>query len=530
METIIKEDDDATNKLQCQEYFDDIISSLQEDEKENKNPVDEYIQKLKLPAETQPLLADKKLLSDVFRDIDLFVSRYLDRIIRYIIRDTKKIRQQKKRIMEKIVEVLNYFYNRVDGLSAHSRKSVVVTTIYSVLYSVTVTNNFCVEFIGEIYDFMTRKYKDFDIEIFFQNFNRFLSMLMLTICTKKGIFQDSNVISNRSGKEGSRNGVIEAKDGTRYFVKLSEFQKQNCSVDNLTAAGPITPKKRHINIYYADINHVMEIDALIMISTKYDGDNFEHRKRLQMPIDYFVSRRDTVIVYELLPFNHIDVFRRIGGEITGRVGTTLLRHQLYARRWTKELVEAVLMMHEASVSHRDIKPQNVMFDADNRLILIDFDLASTSGVDVVNESKHFDLTYTLPMTTLCYRAPELLLNTDGYDRFLIDVFSIGITLIDLLNGGTYVLHNWFSEPTEEKGIIGDVCDLLGHSDDVLTFFRIDKRTKSADEGFNYKRIRDVFGTDGIALLKLMTEVDPRRRLTLKQLVDSDVYKRYTADV
>jgi len=88
------------------------------------------------------------------------------------------------------------------------------------------------------------------------------------------------------------------------------------------------------------------------------------------------------------------------------------------------VAEALAFAHERGIVHRDVKPANVLVDAEGRAFLCDFGLAWAPGVD--------DLTKTRAVLgTPMYAAPEQL--RGGGDRLpSADVYSLGVILYELL--------------------------------------------------------------------------------------------------
>ncbi|AET41188.1 putative protein kinase KDX1 Ecym_7361 [Eremothecium cymbalariae DBVPG len=86
-------------------------------------------------------------------------------------------------------------------------------------------------------------------------------------------------------------------------------------------------------------------------------------------------------------------------------------------------------IHSADVLHRDLKPGNLLVNADCQLKICDFGLARGYSENPV-ENNQFLTEY---VATRWYRAPEIMLSYQGYTR-AIDVWSCGCVLAELLGG------------------------------------------------------------------------------------------------
>lgn len=73
-------------------------------------------------------------------------------------------------------------------------------------------------------------------------------------------------------------------------------------------------------------------------------------------------------------------------------------------------------MHQNGVFHRDLKPHNVLINADNVVKIGDFGLGRLVSPLFRTMSKEIE--------TLWYRSPELLLGCQKYN-LAVDVWSIG---------------------------------------------------------------------------------------------------------
>ena len=80
------------------------------------------------------------------------------------------------------------------------------------------------------------------------------------------------------------------------------------------------------------------------------------------------------------------------------------------------------MLHDAGIVHRNLRPENVVFDKDGTVVIIGFGLAATCGASVVHH----------PTPTNKYQAPEVLLEWNH--TFSVDCWGFGILLYMMLFG------------------------------------------------------------------------------------------------
>uniref|UniRef100_A0A4W3HL91 Maternal embryonic leucine zipper kinase n=1 Tax=Callorhinchus milii TaxID=7868 RepID=A0A4W3HL91_CALMI len=150
------------------------------------------------------------------------------------------------------------------------------------------------------------------------------------------------------------------------------------------------------------------------------------------------------------------------------------------RTFFRQIVSAVAYVHSQGYAHRDLKPENLLIDEDHNLKLIDFGLCAKpkGGLDY-------------QLMTCCgspaYAAPELI-QGKAYIGSEADIWSMGVLLYALL------------------------CGFLPFDDDnIVTLYRKIIKGKYS--------IPKWLSPGSELILKQMLQVDPSRRVSVKQLLN-----------
>jgi len=99
--------------------------------------------------------------------------------------------------------------------------------------------------------------------------------------------------------------------------------------------------------------------------------------------------------------------------------------EVLAKRYFRQIIEAITYCHRLHVVHRDLKPENVVFfDKLGIVKLTDFGFSNVFAPGKKLETS---------CGSLAYSAPEILLG-DSYDPPAVDVWSLGVILFMLVAG------------------------------------------------------------------------------------------------
>ena len=93
-----------------------------------------------------------------------------------------------------------------------------------------------------------------------------------------------------------------------------------------------------------------------------------------------------------------------------------------------EITEAMEAVHAASMIHRHLRPENILFDIEGHVKISDFGVASIVDVEGQRQSKSSDI------GTSKFMAPELLKESAKCDG-KVDVYSFGVVVFFILSGG-----------------------------------------------------------------------------------------------
>ena len=183
------------------------------------------------------------------------------------------------------------------------------------------------------------------------------------------------------------------------------------------------------------------------------------------------------------------------GELFDMIYNTGKFEESIARFYFRQIIEGLEACHSAGISHRDMKPENILFSQDFNLKLTDF------GFSIFLEGRGGDHVLRTRLGTEGYMAPEVFAG-GSYEGTSVDIFSTGIILFIMYS------HN----PPFAKADRNDpFYRMLLNQED--RFWSAHSRNKPA--GHYTPEFKD--------LLKRMLLIDPQQRITIEQIKEHPWY-------
>ncbi|KAL1193811.1 putative L-type lectin-domain containing receptor kinase VI.1 [Cardamine amara subsp. amara] len=215
---------------------------------------------------------------------------------------------------------------------------------------------------------------------------------------------------------------------------------------NLSSSGPIAVKKITPNSLQGVREFVAEIESLGRLG---------HKNLVNLQ-GWCKHKNDLLLIYDYIPNGSLDSLLYKTPRINGIVLPWDVRFEII-----KGIASGLLYLHEEweqIVIHRDVKPSNVLIDADMNAKLGDFGLARLYERGRLTQT-------TKVVGTLGYMAPELTRNGKGSTAS--DVFAFGVLLLEIVTGSKptnsedVFLADWVMEFHTNGGILSAVDQKLG---------------------------------------------------------------------
>ena len=247
--------------------------------------------------------------------------------------------------------------------------------------------------------------------------------------------------------------------------------------------------------YHHERMHTYAVKEIMRDNYECSGEN------LREEIDALKRLRDVPYIVRLLDvFHETDVCYMVmeemrGGDLLDRLCDIEVYEEPDARKVSRKLLEAIYFCHKKNIVHRDIKPENILLSSKENHTSIKLADFGCSRQFVPGE---------LGLFTLCgspqYVAPELYTHENGYDE-RCDLWSAAVVIYVVLGG-------YAPFDGEDHALSSIICNGLYEFHEKY-WSEISEPPKD--------------------LIRSLLKVDPMKRATLEQALDSEWLKRRDRD-
>jgi mitogen-activated protein kinase 1/3 len=265
-----------------------------------------------------------------------------------------------------------------------------------------------------------------------------------------------------------------------------------CSSINRETNEKVAIKKIN-NVFENRVDSLRTLRELILLR-HIRHENVIALKDVMMPIDRN-SFKDVYLVYELMDTDLHQIIK----------SSQPLSND-HSKYFLFQLLRGLKYLHSANILHRDLKPGNLLVNANCDLKICDFGLARTSS-----GNEQFMTEYVV---TRWYRAPELLLCCDNYGTS-IDVWSVGCIFAEILG------RKPIFPGTECLNQLKLIINILGSQQESDIQFIDNPKARRFIKSILYSR--------GTHLSHLYPHADPLAIDLLQRMLVFDPTKRITVD-
>eukprot|EP00277_Geminigera_cryophila_P030238 CAMPEP_0173057526 /NCGR_PEP_ID=MMETSP1102-20130122/799_1 /TAXON_ID=49646 /ORGANISM="Geminigera sp., Strain Caron Lab Isolate" /LENGTH=367 /DNA_ID=CAMNT_0013923071 /DNA_START=70 /DNA_END=1169 /DNA_ORIENTATION=+ len=181
----------------------------------------------------------------------------------------------------------------------------------------------------------------------------------------------------------------------------------------------------------------------------------------------------------------------------------------HVRYFIYQVLRGLKYIHSANVMHRDLKPNNLLVNANCDLKICDLGLARMSDAN--------DSVMTCYVVTRWYRAPELLLGNKHYDA-AIDMWSVGCVMAELLARKPLFQGKDYVEMLKlQIAYIGNPKrPEQKHISDKAIKFLADRTLFPASRRIAWKELFPKSSEQALDMLDNLLQFNPENRLTAEQ--------------
>ena len=245
----------------------------------------------------------------------------------------------------------------------------------------------------------------------------------------------------------------------------------------------------------------------IKILNRFQHENIIDIRDILRPINIEMLR-DVYIVQSLM---ETDLYKLLK---TQRLSNDHICYFLY------QILRGLKYIHSANVLHRDLKPSNLLLNTTCDLKICDFGLARVA--DPEHDHTGFLTEY---VATRWYRAPEIMVNSKGYNKS-IDMWAVGCILAEMLsNRPIFPGKHYLDQLNHIMGVLGSPSQ-----EDLQSILNDKARCYLASLPFKpkvpFSRIYPAADGQALDLLEKMLTFNPHKRITVVAALQHPYLQQY----
>ncbi|KAI8872795.1 kinase-like protein [Ramicandelaber brevisporus] len=191
-----------------------------------------------------------------------------------------------------------------------------------------------------------------------------------------------------------------------------------------------------------------------------------------------------------------------------------------------QILRGLKYIHSANVLHRDLKPGNLLVNADCELRICDFGLARGYRTDSSGEDRAADAGFmTEYVATRWYRSPEIMLSFQAYTK-AIDIWAVGCIFAEMMYGRPIF------RGTDYVDQLKKILLVLGTPDEATLMEIGTPQARNYVTSLGHMRgvtWREMFpnaSDQALELLAGLLEFHPRKRFTVEQALSHPYLAQY----